>query len=170
MQQDQIQRRPRLGFVFTLIILLGLLLLAAVSLVAWYQWRYNDKVYPGVSVAGMPLGDLTSTEAAGAIADALNPYPGPEITLRFEDRTWVLRAEQVGVSVDAGATAAAAFAADSCAIENSSISSSSPRFNTSGTTAAIPIMTQKRLTASLQTVIVGGNPFVVCPKGHSLGN
>ncbi len=110
MQQDQIQRRPRLGFVFTLIMLLGLLLLAAVSLVAWYQWRYNDKVYPGVSVAGMPLGDLTSTEAAGAIADALNPYPGPEITLRFEDRTWVLRAEQVGVSVDAGATAAAAFA------------------------------------------------------------
>ncbi len=110
MQQDQIQRRPRLGFVFTLIMLLGLLLLAAVSLVAWYQWRYNDKVYPGVSVAGMPLGDLTSTEAAGAIADALNPYPGPEITLRFEDRTWVLRAEHVGVSVDAGATAAAAFA------------------------------------------------------------
>lgn len=110
MQQDQIQRRPRLGFVFTLIILLGLLLLAAVSIVAWYQWRYNDKVYPGVSVAGMPLGDLTSTEAAGAIADALNPYPGPEITLRFEDRTWVLRAEHVGVSVDAGATAAAAFA------------------------------------------------------------
>lgn len=110
MQKDQIQRKSRLGCVLTPIVLLGLLLLAAVSLVAWYQWRYTDKVYPGVSVAGMPLGDLTSTEAAGAIADALNPYPGPEITLRFEDRTWVLRAEEVGVSVDAGATAAAAFA------------------------------------------------------------
>lgn len=110
MQKDQIQRRPRLGFVFTLLILLGLLLLAAVSVVAWYQWRYTDRVYPGVSVAGMPLGDLTSTEAAGAIADALTPYPGPEITLQFEERTWVLRAEEVGVSVDAGATAAAAFA------------------------------------------------------------
>jgi len=110
MQKDQIQRRPRLGFVFTLLILLGLLLLAAVSVVAWYQWRYTDRVYPGVSVAGMPLGDLTSAEAAGAIADALTPYPGPEITLQFEERTWVLRAEEVGVSVDAGATAAAAFA------------------------------------------------------------
>ncbi len=42
---------------------LGLLLLAAVSLLAWHQWRYNDKIYPGVSVAGVPLGGLTMKEA-----------------------------------------------------------------------------------------------------------
>ncbi len=88
----------------------GLLLLAAVSLLAWYQWRYNDKVYPGVSVAGVPLGGLTVGEAESAVADALTPYPGPDITLRYGDRQWVLSPGDLGVAVDASATASQAFA------------------------------------------------------------
>lgn len=104
------KRRPRLGCLFPLLMTAGLLLLAAVSLLAWYQWRYGDKVYPGVSVAGVPLGGLTVDEAESAIGDALTPYPGPEVTLRFGDRQWVLSASDLGVSVDASATASQAFA------------------------------------------------------------
>lgn len=102
-------RPSRFGFLFFLIIVLGLLLLAAVSLIAWHQWRYSDKIYPGISVAGMPVGGLTVEEASSAIHDALTPYPGPDVTVRFGDRSWVLSSETLGVSVDAGATAAQAF-------------------------------------------------------------
>ena len=87
------RRQPRLGCLFPFVITAGLLLLAAVSLLAWYQWRYSDKIYPGVSVAGVPLGGLTVDEAESAITDALTPYPGPDVTLRFGDRSWVLSAE-----------------------------------------------------------------------------
>ncbi len=104
------RRAPRLGCLFPLAVTLGLLLLAAVSALAWYQWRYSDKIYPGVSVAGVPLGDLTVDEATSAIADALTPYPGPDVTLRFGDRRWVLSADDLGVTVDASATAAQAYA------------------------------------------------------------
>ncbi len=104
------KRQPRLGCLFPLAMTAGLLLLAAVSLLAWYQWQYNDKIYPGVSVAGVPLGGLTVTEAESAIKDALTPYPGPDVTLRFGDRRWVLSASDLGVAVDASATASQAFA------------------------------------------------------------
>ncbi len=102
-------RPSRFGFLFFLVIILGLFLLAGVSLIAWHQWRYNDKIYPGISVAGMPVGGLTVEEATSAIDDALTPYPGPDITVRFGDRSWVLSSESLGVSVDASATAALAF-------------------------------------------------------------
>lgn len=102
-------RSARFGFLFFSAIVLGLLLLAAVSLIAWHQWRYSDKIYPGISVAGMPVGGLTVDEAASAIRDALTPYPGPDVTVRFNDRSWVLSSDSLGVSVDAGATAAQAF-------------------------------------------------------------
>ena len=41
-------KRPGMGLLFAVFTTVGLLTLAAVSVLAWYQWRYNDKVYPGV--------------------------------------------------------------------------------------------------------------------------
>jgi vancomycin resistance protein YoaR len=99
-----------MGLLFAVFVTVGLLTLAAVSVLAWYQWQYNEKVYPGVSVAGVPLGGLTNEQAAAAITDALTPYPGAEITLRFGDKSWVLTPDTLGVSVDGSATAAQAFA------------------------------------------------------------
>jgi vancomycin resistance protein YoaR len=104
------KRRSRLGCFFPLLMTAGLLVLAAVSLLAWYQWQYSEKIYPGVSVAGVPLGGLTVSEAESAIADALTPYPGPDVTLRFGNREWILSASDLGVSVDSSATASQAFA------------------------------------------------------------
>ena len=103
-------KRPVVGFLFAVFTTVGLLTLAAVSALAWYQWRYNDRIYPGVNAAGVPLGGLTVNEAAAAVTDALTPYPGAEITLRFGDKSWVLTPDQLGVAVDGSATAAQAFA------------------------------------------------------------
>lgn len=103
-------KRPALGLLFAVFTTAGLLALAAVSALAWYQWRYSDRIYPGISAAGVPLGGLTVEEAASAVTDALNPYPGAAITLRFGDKSWVLTPDQLGVAVDGSATAAQAFA------------------------------------------------------------
>ena len=104
------RRQARLGCLFPIVMSAGLLVLAAISLLAWYQWRYADKIYPGVSVGGVPLGGLTVDEAESVIMDALTPYPGPDVTLRFGDQQWILSAGDLGVSVDASATASQAFA------------------------------------------------------------
>lgn len=103
-------KRPGLGLLFAVFSTVGLLALAAVSVLAWYQWRYNDKIYPGVSAAGVPLGGLTVEQAAAAVTDALSPYPGAEITLRFGERSWALTPDALGVAVDGSATAAQAYA------------------------------------------------------------
>lgn len=102
--------RPRFGIWVFFLLALGVLVLAAVALLAVHELRYDDRVYEGVRVAGIPLGGLTLDEAAGAIRDGLTPYPGQTITLRHGDRSWALAPSELGVSVDARALAAQAFA------------------------------------------------------------
>ena len=85
-------------------------MLAGVATLTLHELRYGDRVYEGVEVAGIPLGGLTIDEAADAIRDELTPFPGETITLRHGDRTWSLSPSDLGVSVDAQALAAEAFA------------------------------------------------------------
>ena len=87
-----------------------MLVLAGVATLTLHELRYGDRVYEGVQVAGIPLGGLTIDEAADAIRDELTPFPGETITLRYGDRTWSLSPSDLGVSVDAQALAAEAFA------------------------------------------------------------
>ncbi len=105
--------RPRsgsaLGFVLLLALIVGVLTLAAVTAVAAYQWQYRDRIYEGVFAAGVPLGGMTLDEATQALQAALNPYPGDPVVLRYTGREWLLTPTDLGFSVNAAATAAAAF-------------------------------------------------------------
>ncbi len=102
--------RPRWGIWLFFLLVIGLLALAAVAAVTAYQWRYSDRVFPGVRVAGIPLDDLTLDEAVAAIQDGLTPYPAPPITVRYGERSWSFAAADLGVAVDAYTTAATAYA------------------------------------------------------------
>jgi vancomycin resistance protein YoaR len=109
------QRRPgtarlRWGFWLFPLLWLGLLALAAAGAVVTYEVRYVGHIYPGVEVAGIPLGGLTVTEAEGAIREGLTPYPGQPVILRYGARTWSFTPDSLGVTIDAPATASAAFA------------------------------------------------------------
>jgi vancomycin resistance protein YoaR len=86
------------------------MVLAATALLTVHELRYSNRVYEGVQVAGIPLGGLTIEEAADAVRDGLTPFPGQPVTLRYGDRTWVLSPSELGVSADAQALAAQAFA------------------------------------------------------------
>ena len=98
------------GCALFLLLAAGLLVLAGIGAVAGYEWRYYDRVYEGVYTEGIPLGGLTVDEAADAIRDALTPYPGAAVTLRYGAQAWELAPADLGVDVNAAATAAAAFA------------------------------------------------------------
>ncbi|RMF28949.1 MAG: hypothetical protein D6759_14850, partial [Chloroflexi bacterium] len=90
------------------------LVLATLAAAAWlpvggFQLLYRDRIYPGVEVWGIPLEGMTPEEAEAVLVAALNfPQRVPVIFTDGEQR-WELPPEQVGLRLDAGATATAAF-------------------------------------------------------------
>ncbi|MCU0514559.1 MAG: L,D-transpeptidase family protein [Anaerolineae bacterium] len=78
----------------------GLLLLTGL----WVGGLYADGILPGVRVGSVALAGLDETAAAGRLADSWHT-----ITLRDGDRTWPQNAADLGIRLDAGATAAAAY-------------------------------------------------------------
>jgi vancomycin resistance protein YoaR len=93
-----------------LIILLEIILLGVVGGVAAFEYRFIERVYEGVTVAGIPLGGMSLEAAQRRIEEEMTPYPGAKVIVRHEDRTWVFGPEDLGVGVDARATAALAYA------------------------------------------------------------
>ncbi len=83
---------------------------AVVAVPVIYQLRYADRIYEGVRVSGIPLGGLTVDEAAIAIRDGFTPYRGAPVTMRYGTRSWSFSLADLGVSVDARAIAAEAYA------------------------------------------------------------
>ena len=106
---DSAIERSWAGAWMFLVLALGLLLLLSVGAVALYEFTHLDRIYHGVTVAAIPLGGLTIDEASTAIADALTPYPGKPITLRADERLWLLSPSDLGVSVDAREAALRAY-------------------------------------------------------------
>jgi len=72
--------------------------------------RFEDRVFPGVSIMGVPLSGLTISEAQSVLAEELQFGNTGVITLRDGDNIWQMTKEQLGVSVDLDATIAQAFA------------------------------------------------------------
>jgi len=92
------------------IVFFELVILASLGIVASYQFRYRERIYPGVSVAGIPLDGMSLDEARRSIEQEMTPYPGETLFLRWGDRMWVLGPDDLGVGVDAKSTAALAYA------------------------------------------------------------
>jgi vancomycin resistance protein YoaR len=75
-----------------------------------YEWRHQDRIYPGVTVLGLDLGGLELDEAMALLDRHFNPYQGEQLTLRYGQRSWQVSASDLGVSLDAAATAVSAYA------------------------------------------------------------
>jgi len=74
-----------------------------------FQMRYQERVYPGVSTMGIPLGNMTQEEAVAALEQDFAYGAETVFTFRDGDNFWQLSAADLGVELDAEATAAAAF-------------------------------------------------------------
>jgi vancomycin resistance protein YoaR len=75
-----------------------------------FEWRHQNRIYPGVTVLGLDVGGLELYEAMTLLDQQLNPYQGEPLTLRYGQQSWRVSASELGVSLDAGATAVSAYA------------------------------------------------------------
>ena len=106
------QERPRCRWcsaLFTLALLLWLLALALVVAVAAYQFHYAERIYPGVWVSYVNLGGLTWAEAEAAVKAAEIPLPTAPVVVRYGDKVWSVRPDELGVTLDVEATVAQAY-------------------------------------------------------------
>lgn len=90
-------------------VLLSVILLAAIVAV---QQTYRAAIVPGVRAAGLDLAGLTPGEAAAALETRFAYADSAVFTFRIpgDERTWTATARELGVRLDAAATAQAAFA------------------------------------------------------------
>ncbi len=95
-----------------LLVMGGLLLgMTLLSLLFAYQIAYTHRIVPGVSSYGVPLGGLTPVEATDALSAAFDYTDETVFTFRHENDFWQFTAAELGVTLDAEATAQTAFGA-----------------------------------------------------------
>jgi lipoprotein-anchoring transpeptidase ErfK/SrfK len=75
-----------------------------------YSKKYEGKILPGASVAGVELGGMTSEEALDAVKDAVQPQLDREITVSWEKRTWTVTPRELGARSNARSVVRRAFA------------------------------------------------------------
>lgn len=68
---------------------------------------YSDMIVPGVHVMGVNVGSMTRAEATAVLQDR---WQQQQVILEHSDGTWPVRAADLGLSLDAAATAAQAYA------------------------------------------------------------
>ncbi len=106
----RIHRAPGSWWGFALFALLTpLVLLLAVVLAV--QLAYNGRIFPGVSVDGVPIGGLSQAEAAWLIEESLRLSPNEQIEIRAAEHVWRLPVGQLGVRPDTETVLARAYAA-----------------------------------------------------------
>ena len=87
-----------------------LLVFLLMIIVAGYEFLHQDEIYPGVStVLGVDLAGMSRQEAAAALETRFT-YPDDAVfVLRYGGRSWEFTARELGVRLDAEATANAAY-------------------------------------------------------------
>jgi len=91
-----------------LLVLLFISLVPLFGSVLVFEWYHADRIYPGVRVWSVDVGGMRPAEAAAALVEGLGLDASP-VTLRGPDRSWSVRAEDLGVRLDPWATLAPAY-------------------------------------------------------------
>jgi len=82
--------------------LISLMLLAGAGAAGtfWLDRAYADRVYPNVSLQGVPVGGNTRPQAQQAVETAFAAFAQQPVTLRVGDRTWQPTLQELGVTLD----------------------------------------------------------------------
>ncbi|HPC05588.1 MAG TPA: VanW family protein [Anaerolineaceae bacterium] len=74
-----------------------------------YQVVYTGRIFPGVTVGGVSLGGLSIADAESKLNSTLTyPYTG-RLVLQNGDQSWLVSPAQLGVILDSGSSARAAY-------------------------------------------------------------
>ncbi|MCK4316196.1 MAG: peptidoglycan binding domain-containing protein, partial [Anaerolineae bacterium] len=91
--------------------LVGVFVLCVVASVgaSAYPIAYNDRIYPGVSVHDVDMGELTVGEATVALVESLPDPAAQVVELRLGEQVWQLSWADAGQGYDYAGTAEAAY-------------------------------------------------------------
>jgi vancomycin resistance protein YoaR len=81
-------------------ILTGLLLLSLVGFALWWQVWHVNRIYTGVSVAGVSIGGVSRSAALERLEDALLRHPLPPISVQYGSQQWPITADHVRARAD----------------------------------------------------------------------
>ncbi len=102
-------KRIKLGCAVALL-LMTVTILAAILTVVTYEIVYAERIYPGVTFAGLDLGGLSQAEAKEALLRHFGDYQKGQLALRYGQRIWLASFAELGANLDPEATAASAWA------------------------------------------------------------
>lgn len=88
-------RRNALDFVG---IFLGLIVVALILTTVTWQFWHASRIFTGVRVAGVPIGNMTRIEAVNHLNRKLQPYPLAPVSLTHDGQKWPL----TGLTANAG--------------------------------------------------------------------
>lgn len=101
------------GLGWRLVAWLGSWLVGVVLVLLILGWRYgaayNGRIFEGVSVNGVVLDGLTPAQATTLLTERLPNAENEQVILRVGSERWVATTSDLGIHLDAPATAAAAF-------------------------------------------------------------
>src|SRR4051812_32600890 len=92
---------------FTVVV--GFFLAAAIAGLALYGYSHSDRYYEGMSVAGVPVGGMTQSEARAKLRDEFETYLNSTIQLTSGDQTFPLRIRDAGIDLDLDVRIASSF-------------------------------------------------------------
>jgi vancomycin resistance protein YoaR len=96
---------PRNRNLISMVLAGGLLsIILAVLFLVLFQFIYIGRIFPGVSVGGVPVGGKTKQDAATLLSQHINyPYDG-KIVLQDGDNQWLISPVEIGLVFDANTT------------------------------------------------------------------
>jgi vancomycin resistance protein YoaR len=111
-----LRRQAARGQIFTieqvLLALLGgfvLFFVALIVTVAGFQIWHTGRIFPGVTVAGVQVGGMSTTRAAEAIAQSITYPQTGRIMLQNGEQRWLASPTQLGLVLDSDASAQQAY-------------------------------------------------------------
>lgn len=115
---NMVKKQPRslaapgmLNILFGTFLALFLFAVLAVVLLFGYRSAYSGRIFPGVYVAGIPLGGLTLDEAEAKLISSITYPDKGRLVLKYEDESWLFSPAQLGVFLDSKGSTLAAFEA-----------------------------------------------------------
>jgi lipoprotein-anchoring transpeptidase ErfK/SrfK len=106
--------RPGRKTLIALLVLTGLLFVSAAGIsYATYDYskRYEGRLLPGATVAGVEVAGMTYDQALQRVEDEVDPQLERTITITWNKRTWEVTPRELGARSDAEAAVKAAMAA-----------------------------------------------------------
>lgn len=100
---DRSGRSPRRrgGWIWQLLLgLLALLIVGAAGSLYYLDKQFAGKIYPNISVRGIPIGQMTEAEAQAAIRERYQPFLQQPVKLSYRDKVWYPTLDDLGARLD----------------------------------------------------------------------